>query len=400
MAQNLLTAQQKKDLFIQIYETKIGQDAPLNDKADVRIRATAWSLISSITDREVIDSTLQNFALTASRETLINVFGREYDLPIKDAESAILTVEMVANIDAVEITAGTDFTSDSTGILYYNPVPALTAAGIATLDVTSRTPGVIGNLDPSDVPTPTLSIARDFSGVEKTATVTAIVNSGADAELTEVYRQRVLDIIRAPGGGANSADFRNWGQLADNVQRVYPFAGRDVDDPLFPGASPWRTVYIESVTSYDPDGLADAPLIAEVRANIITNLNDGRHRQPLGITNATLTTRSIYRNPQFVTITGAVFLAGTDAQVKAVIDTAITNYFLSLFPFVTGLDIAADRNDEITEGTIWNVVQPVLAANSASATGVEFTDSPGGASLPSYQLQMGEKSKNGGITYN
>ncbi len=395
MAQNFPTAIALKELFTQIYEVLVGQNAPLNDKADMRIRATAWSMVAQMVAREVIDSTLQNFALTASRDTLINIFGREYTLPIKDAESTILTVEMVATVDAIEITAGTDFDGDANGILYFNPIPATTGGGTVSLDVTSRTPGVIGNLEIND----TLSISREFTGVETTATVTAIVNTGADAEETEVYRQRILDIIRAPGGGANSADFRNWGQLADNVQRIFPFAGRDVDDPLFPGASPWRTIYIEAVTSYEADGIADAALIAAVREIIITDPTTGRHRQPLGITNATLTTRSIYRNPQFVTFSGTSFIAGTEAQVKTDVELAVTNYFLLLFPFAAGLDVDADRNDLITTTAISDAVHPVFKANRASAEEVDFSDTPGGAFIPSYQLSMGEKSKNGGVTW-
>jgi hypothetical protein len=395
MPQNFPTAIALKELFKNIYEVLVGQNAPLNDKADIRIRATAWSMVAQIINREVIDNTLQNFALTASLDTLINVFGAEYDLEYKSEESAILTVTMVATIDSTEIIAGTDFTGDSNGIIYYNVNPAITAGGSVTLDITARTAGAIGNLQIND----TLSIARDFPGVEKTATVTAIVNSGADAEETETYRQRVLDIIRAPGGGANSADFRNWGQLEENVARIYPYAGRDVNDPLFPGSPPWRTCYVEATTSYDPDGIADATLLAAVRETIITDANDGRHRQPLGLTNATLTVVSIYRNPLYITITGAQFIAGTEAQVKADINTAVTNYFLSLFPFIEGLDIDADRNDLVTPVSISDAVQPVLKANGASAQDVLFTDTPGGGPLPSYYLQMGEKVKNGGITY-
>lgn len=395
MAQNFPTARDLKQLFTDIYENLVGQDAPLNDKADIRIRATAWSLVAQLVAREVIDSTLQNFALTASLDTLINVFGAEYDLPYKNEIAAILTVEMVATIDAVEVIAGTDFTGDSNAILYYNPEPATTGGGSVTLNVTARTAGVIGNLIIGD----TLSIARDFSGVEKTATVTAIVQTGAEAEDKEVYRQRVLDIIRAPGGGGNSADFRNWGQEQEGVKRIFNNAGRPFGDPLFPGEPPHRTCYVEAQTSIDPDGIAPQSLLDETKATIITDINTGRHRQPFGLTNDTLHVESIRRNPFYPTITGLLFPTGTESQVKNAIDTAVTNYFLSLFPFSEGLDIESDRNDLITPVAISDAIQPVLTANGASAAAVNFSDSAGGGFLPRYYLQFGEKAKNGGITY-
>ena len=395
MAQNFPSASKLNELFVQIYEVEIGQDAPLNDKADIRIRAKVWSMIAQLVSREVIDSSLQNFALTASRETLINVFGREYKLPIKDEESAILTVILPATADGVQLTAGTNFTGDDNGILYFNPVPATTGGGSVTLDVTARTPGVIGNLQIGQ----TLSIAREFPGVEKTATITAIVNTGAESEETEVYRQRVLDIIRAPGGGANSADFRNWGQEQEGVDRCFPYSGIPFDEPGYPGASPNRTNYIEADESIDVDGIAPQPLLDETRASIITDPVTGLHRQPLGITNDTLFVVSIRRNPFYVTVSGAVFLPGTESQVKVDIDTAVTNYFLALFPFIQGLDVDSDRNDLITSPAISDAVQPVLQANGASAIAIFFSTSFGGALEPKYSLQPGEKAKNGGVAY-
>lgn len=394
MAQNIPSAEALSALFVQIYETLVGQDAPVNDKADIRIRAKVWTMIAMIVFREVVDSAKQNFALTASRDQLINIFGVEYDLPIKSEESTVLTVTLPATTGTT-IDAGTDFTSDDTGIIYFNSVPVVAVADVATLSVTARTPGVIGNLANGL----TLSIARDFPGAEKTATITATTTTGANAEETEVYRQRVLDIIRAPGGGANSADFRNWGQLEEGVNRTYPYAGRPVGDPLFPGAPPHRTVYVEADDDIDPDGIAPPSLLTSTKLTIITDDNDGRHRQPLGLTNDTLHVESIIRSPFYPTITGLVTISGTEAQVKDDIDTAVDNYFLSLNPFVTGLDVDSDRNDLITAPAMGKPIQSVLDANGASMEKVEFTDIPATAFLPSYLLQMGEKAKNGGISY-
>lgn len=394
MSQNFPTAAALKQIFQGLYELQVGQDSPINDKADIRIRSSAWAIIASLMNREVIDSTLQNFILTASRETLINVFGREYVLPIKEEISAVLTADFPATTGTV-IDAGTDFVADDTGIVYFNAVPVTAAAGNAALELTCRTPGVVGNLNIGQ----TLSTSRVYPGSTGTATVTGTTTTGADAEDTEDYRQRLLDIARAPGGGGNSADFRNWAQLQEGVARAYPYSGLPLDDPGFPGAPPERTVYIEADESIDPDGIAPQPLLDATKATIITDADTSRHRQPLGLTNDTLYVESITRSSFYVTITGLTTPTGQEAQVQSEIESAIDSYFTALSPFIQGLDIDADRNDLITAAAITKPVQQVLEANSSSIQDLEFSDLPGTGSLPEYQLNMGEKAKTGSVTY-
>ena len=395
MAQNFPSLQQLKNTFLLEYESNINQDSPLNNKALLRLSSAVEAMIAMLMQREVSDNTKQNFALTASREKLISVFGVEYDLPIKDEVSTVLTVTLPATTGTV-IPAGTNFTGDDNGILYFNSVPVTSVASVATLSLTARTPGVIGNLLVGQ----TLSISRSIAGAELVATITVIDTAGADAEKTEVYRKRVLDIIRAPGGGGNSADYRNWSQEQENIDRTFPYAGLPFDDPLFPGEPPERTVYCEASTSFQIDGIPDAPLLAATKLTIITNPVTGLERQPLGLTNDTLHTEPIRRTGFYTTITNAVFLAGTEAAVKIDIATAVDSYYLSLNPFVQGLDIDADRNDKITAVSASKPIQAILSANGASADSVTFSDTPPASVTNNYQLGQGEKAKNAGITYN
>jgi len=182
------------------------------------------------------------------------------------------------------------------------------------------------------------------------------------------------------------------------VVRAYPYAGLPWDDPLAPGEPPDRTVYIEADTSIDADGIPDATTLAAALASIETDPVTNQDRQPLGLTSDTLYVEPIRRTAFYTLITNLVYLPGTLAAVQAAIDTALDQYYLSLDPFVQGLDIDADRNDMITSVSVGQIVQGVLAANSASADRVQFGDTPG-AYLDNYQLGQGEKAKNGGITY-
>jgi hypothetical protein len=393
MAQTFPTISELKALFLQEYENQIGQASPLNNKAYLRIRSAVMAGIATLMQREVQTNTKENLAISASRAGLITI-GNEYDLPIKDEQAAIVDATILATTGTV-IPAGTNFSGDDNGLLYFNAAPVTAAGGIATLELTCRTLGVVGNLNVSQ----TLTISRNIAGVTGlTATVTGTDISGSDAEDTEDYRQRVLDIIRAPGGGGNSADYRNWAQEAANVVRAFPYSGLPWDDPLAPGAPPERTVYIEADTEIDPDGIPGATTLAAALVSITTDPITEQDRQPLGLTSDTLYVEPIRRTSFYTLITNAVFVAGTDAQVKADIATALDQYFLGLAPFVSGLDADADRNDMITSVSVGEIVQGVLAANSASADRVQFGDRVG-VTLDNYQLGQGEKAKNGGITY-
>ena len=226
------TATELFNRFLAKFESLINQNSPLNDKAFLRIESKNQAITATLLQKEVITAQRENLAITASRAGLI-LIGTEYDLPIKEEISTVLNVTLPATT-STEIPAGTNFTGDDNGILYFNADIATSVAGVVTFQITSRTPGTIGNLEAAQ----TLTISRQIPGAELTATIVTVETTGADAEETEVYRQRVLDIIRAPGGGGNSADFRNWAQEQEGVTRAFPYAGVAFGDPLFPGGSP------------------------------------------------------------------------------------------------------------------------------------------------------------------
>lgn len=390
--QNFPSLSELKSTFLQEYELQLNQNTPLNDKAYNRITATVLAFIAMLLNREVISATKENLAISASRTGLIRI-GNEYDLPIKTEISTVLNVDLPATTGTI-IPSGTNFTGDDNGVIYYNAVPVTAVADNAALSLISRTPGIIGNL----IAGQTLSMSRNISGAELTGTITGVDTVGANAEETEVYRKRVLDIIRAPGGGGNSADYRNWSQEQEGVTRTYPYSGRPFDDPLAPGQPPERTVYIEADTSIDIDGIAPPALLADTREMIKTDPISGVHREPLTLTDYLLFVVSIRRTEFYTTFVNAIFIPGTEAQVKADVESALSQYYLSLEPFVQSLDVDSERNDFITSVSISEAVNGILRANNATVNDIFFNDSPVG-STSSYQLGQGEKAKNAGVTW-
>lgn len=390
---NFPTLTQLKNSFLSVFESVLNQFTPLNDKAFNRLVANNQAMMGQLIQREVVINEKENLAISASRQGLIKI-GNEYGLPIKGEIATVLTVEIQATTGTT-IPALTNFVGDDNGVLYFDQSPVVSAAGVATLTLTARDPGAIGNLEIGQ----TLSISVNIAGVlSSTGFITAIVTVGADAEATESYRQRVLDIIRAPGGGGNAADYRNWAQMEEGVTRAFPYSGLPFDNPGFPGAPPQRVVYIQADKTIDPDGIPPQSLLDTTRETIITSLITLQHQQPLGLTNDTLFVEPIRRTEIYIQITGLETISGTEADVKAKISTAADEHLRNLVPFLQGTDIEADKNDLITAGTINIPIQDVLTANGASSTGIAFGLFPG-VFLPSFNLGQGEKVKLGAIAY-
>lgn len=378
---NIPTTQEQADQNLANLESRIGQTAPLADKAFLRVVAITEAMGYTSLFKFAVNRAKQNLALTAQGEDL-DKLGVEYGVPRKSAEAAVLTISLPA-VNGTFIPATTGFTGDANGVRYFPNFSTIAAAGVAILDATAEETGVVGNLQITD----TLSIGTQIPGAESTATVTAIVNIGANEETDEVYRVRVLDEIRSEGGGGNSFDYRKWAQEVAGVARAFPFAGQ----PTIVGTPPDRTVYVEADTTIDPDGIAPPALLDEVRDSITTDPLTGLTRQPLGLTDSTLWVESITRTAFYVEITNLSVDVAIEAAVKVEIETALTNYFLSLAPFVSGLDF--DKNDTITALTISDIVQDILTARGGSATEVKFGLAFGVYTSTIEVLDPGEKAK-------
>jgi len=385
------TTQTLKDTYLSFLESALNQSAPLADKAFLRVFSAINGAVFTTLYKFAAQEAKENLAISASRAGLIKL-GNEYSTPIKPAEAAILTITLPA-VNGTIIPQTVDFVGDNNGIRYglaANSNPA--TGGLVTMSVTAKVTGAQGNLAVTD----TLSIGTQVAGAETTATVTVIENTGADEEGTESYRSRLLQVIRSPGGGGNSADYRNWSNEVAGVENSYPYAGQPGG-----GSPPDRTVYVEATTSIDPDGIAPGSLLTEVRTSITTDPVTGLSRQPLGMTDDTLFILSITRISFYIQINTLTVDASKEAQVKADIETAVTAYFVGLAPFIDGLDPDFEKNDTVTDASVTDIVQDVVSSAGGFFTALGFGLSVG-SFIPSYVLGQGEHAKlspASGITY-
>jgi hypothetical protein len=385
MSLNIPATQEQADQNIARFESALGQNAPIATKAFLRVLGILEASQYTTLYKFAIERAKQNLALTATGDDL-DLIGEEYGVIRKAAEAAVLTISLPA-INGTVIPATVDFLGVANGVRYFPNSSVVAAGGFAVLDVTSEEVGIAGNLQVSDE----LTIGTQIAGAESTAAVIVIVNTGAEQESDEEYRVRVLDEIRSEGGGGNSFDYRRWSQEVAGVVRAFPYGGQ----PPLPGTPPDRTVYIEVSTTIDPDGLAPSSILTEVRDTITIDPDTGLTRQPLGLTDGTLFVLSITRSSFYVRITDLIVDASVEAETKDEIETALTNYFLALQPFVDGLDFEGDKNDIITALTISDIVQDIIAARGGSATKVEFGIAPGVFTATQETLDSGEKAKLG-----
>lgn len=391
MAVKIPTVQESTDQYLNTLESKLNQESPLNDKSFLVVLSALEAGQDAGQYKFSVERIKQVFALTATGQGLDGI-GGEYSIPRKPGEAAILTVTLPALTGTV-IPAGTDFTGDANGIRYFTNAPVTASAGVAILTVTAEPgSGSAGNLNNSDI----MTIGTQIPGAETVATVIATINTGADPETDEAYRPRVLFAVRSATGGGNATDYKIWSEEVAGVFRSFPYSGKPPETGTsFPGD---RAIYVEADTTIDPDGIAPASLLDEVRESIGQDPSTFKSRPPLGITDDTLSVESIFRTAFFVEVRNLTIAVDKEAKAKSEISSALDVYFRFIAPFIDGVDIPDERNDFITDLTVSLIVQDVLKSNGGSADGIGFGLTVG-TFLPSFQLRQGETSKSGGVNY-
>lgn len=376
---------------IGIYESALGQTIPLFARSFYRVVAKVQATYAAGLYRYGRDRALQNLAVTADRDGLI-IIGREFGIAPNDAVAAEINVGFNATNGTVYSTT-IPFISADTGKRYFLSADATVVGTSIILILTCEDTGPEGNLTaPSTITLGTPVPGSDPSGSYISANVT-----GTLEETTEDFRVRVLDKIRGKNGGANEADYRDWAQEIAGCRRAYPYAGSPVGSGItaLPGM---RTVYVESTTDINVDGIAPPSLLTQVRNNIITDPATGKRRETLGLIQSYLYVESITNTSIYVEIRNLTVDPSVEVECKSQIASAITSYFQNVRPFIEGLDPSFEKRDTITSPVLAAQVDDVLAAYRAFCTSVGFGLAPS-SFLDQYQLAEGGRVKLGGVFY-
>ena len=378
-------------------EAALSQTIPLLPKAFSRVLAKALAGVFVTLYKYAGFSLLQQFVTTASmEETEINgkrirplvEWGRLIGVgdPLASTQAELeITVTVLTQTGSLP--GGSQLLFAATGVVYQTV--AAVALDAATVTVVARATsdqagsdgsGVLGNLAVGQV----LQFASPLPNIATNAPVTAVSVVGADAELEEVYRARVLARFqRRPQGGAY-ADYQQWGTEVAGIRNVFPYTGApgEVD------------VYVEAVAG--PDGIPDASQLAAVLDSIYFDPEEAP--SPTGLANrrpanAAVNVLPITRTEFDVVITG--FTADDPAATLLALDQGVDEFLRARAPFIVGLS-SLPRLDRVTQGAVAGVVNEIAEANGASVASVTLIRSA--VTIVEYTLAHGELAKLGTIT--
>lgn len=371
-------------------EASISQTIPLLPRAFTRFFAKVLAGVFMICYKYAGWMFLQIFVRTASfqettvlGETVTPLIEWGRLIGVGDpgpATQAELLLDITVTTQTGSILAGTQAVSNKNGITYIllNAVvlDAALKQGIfrAASDIDGGVGGgVIGNLDALDI----VSFVQPLANVERDMVVDSVTTTGADAETEAAYRQRVIDRFQKQPQGGAGVDYVIWGEIPSGVINIYPYTGDDgfVD------------VYVEVNTTIEPDGIAPQSVLDEV-TEAITYDEGSQTRKPI---NAYLNVYSITRRGFDVNIIGLT--VDDPTTVEALINGAITQYFLDREPFIEGVT-SLPRKDRVQVNNINSIVDSfVTAAGGSFADVTLFFTGTSQEITDVYSLQIGEKVK-------
>lgn len=385
------TTKEISDNIIAQLEASLNQTIPLLPKSFLRVLAKVLAGVFILLYKYGGFMFLQIFVQTASsNETTVNgkviipltEWGRLIGVgdPVA-ATQAELLVDITVENQVGSLPSGTQLVNSDNGVTYITIGAILLNAAIvqATIRAVSDQSGgggsgTIGNLDPSAI----VSFANPLANVARDTIVNSQTVTGANAESTEVYRQRIIDRFqKRPQGGAY-VDYEVWGEEVAGIVNVYPYTSDN------PGQV---DVWVEANTDTNPDGI---PTVAQLQAVLDSiNLDDNglASRRPA---NALANTFAITRVGFDCNVLGLT--ADNLATVQADIQTAVTEFFLDAEPFIDGLTIPP-RFDRITRSALIGLVEDIVSADNGTFTTVKFIQTTISGSLELYVLQQGEKAK-------
>ena len=398
MALQTPTTAEISDNIIAQLEATLNQTIPLLPKSFLRVLAKALAGVFIILYKYGGYIALQMFVATASAKDT-TIFGITIN-PLKfwgrligigdpvAATNAELLIDITVENQSGTLASGSQLINSDNGVTYITIGSVVLDAAVvqATIRAVSDQTGgggagTIGNLEPADV----VSFANPLPNVAKDAVVDSQIVTGADAEATDVYRQRIIDRFQATPQGGAYADYRIWGEEVAGIVNIYPYTGApgEVD------------VYAEATvaSSGSADGIPTSAQLQAVADSIELNDAGLASRRPAG---AFVNVFAITRTAFDTIISGLT--VDNPGQVQSDIEAAMEEYFLTAEPFVDGLTIPP-RKDRLTRSALIGLVEDIVTATNGTLTTVTFSMSSGGGNLEVYTLLEGEKAKSDTVDF-
>lgn len=394
MSLTLQTTAEIRTLILSQLETSLNQTLSLLPKSFNRVLANALAGVFVLLYRYVGFVFLQMFVKTATIEDVL-IAGKLVS-PLKEwgrligvgdptpATQAAFTVTVTVENQEGTLAAGTPLINSGNGVTYLTTVA--TPLDMATVEVPVQAAGdqtggngagAIGNLDVGAI----VSFANPLANVARDAVVSAISVTAANAEATEVYRQRILDRFQKRIQGGALGDYELWGEEAAGVINIYPYTGATAGEvDVFAEAT------VES--SGSADGIPTAAQLAAVLALIEQDAEGKAFRRPA---NAFVNVAAITRTGFDVDAVG-VAVATNLAQLQADITAEVIAFMLGREDFIPGVTLLPNK-EQITKNALIGLVDDLVSAAGGTFRSVNFSLTSGGGNLSVYTLGIGEKAK-------
>jgi len=303
--------------------------------------------------------------------------------------NAELTIDITVTNQTGTLPSGSQLLNSNNGFTYITLAAVLLDAPTVQANIRAVSDqaggngsGADGNLAVSDV----VSFANPLANVAQDAVVAAVVVTAANEETTAAYRQRIIDRFqKRPQGGAY-ADYEIWGEEAPGIINVYPYTGDPGEVDVFSEAT--------VASSGSADGIPTAAQLTAVLDLINFDENGLSFRRNA---NAFVNSLPITRTGFDSTVTGISGVSDL-AQVQTDVTSAITEYFLSVEPFIPGLS-PPPRNDQLTRTRLSAIVEDIVTAANGTFTAASFIQTGLSGNLAEYILGEGEKAKSTGVSF-
>lgn len=393
MALTNVSTKSINDTIIAQLQASLSQTIPLLPKSFSRVLAKVFAAVFVILYKYGGFIALQQFVQTASaKATEINgvqvvpltFWGRLVGVgDPTSATSAELNIGITVLSQGGTLPAGAKLVGPTNGVTYTLLSSVLLDAPVVSGLVRAVSDqsgtggrGVQGNLDPGA----TLSFANPPPDVSSSATVDSQAVTAANAEATEVYRQRVLDRFQKPPQGGAPSDYELWSEEVEGIINAYPYKGD-------PGEV---NVYCEATeaSSGSADGVPTGAQITAIEDSIQFEDSGLASRRPAG---AFVNVLPIIRTGFDVRVAGLSNVSNV-AQVQSDIEDALSDYFWSVEPFIPGLSVPP-RNDILTQTRVSATVEDIVTAAGGTFNVAQFYATGGSGSLTTRALVEGEKAK-------
>lgn len=379
-----MTIPKLSDIYSDIisdFETKFGTTLPVVGKSFLRIWAsvmsgvifTCYLALAKVQKNIFVDTcdfeTLQRFGRVKLGRNPFPAIAGEYLVTISGVPSTL-------------IPSGTVFVSDDTSLnpkkyfILNSDTYTSSISGVANLPLTAQESGSGSKLSIGN----TLTLTAPIALIDDIGTVVFEATEPSDAETESDYRRKIIDSFRLEPQGGAGADYRLWADDVPQVRQTYPFANSGTTEV---------NLWIEANLADGVDGVPSAGTIEAVRVAVEDPTADRPSRKPI--------TDNVNFLPvvvRVVTIDIVGFVDGTP-EIEASISAAIFDYLRNVRPFVSSIDILADKNDFFGRNKI---ISLILESNPGSIFG-EVKMYIDGVELVSFQFLGGNIPKLGVINY-